>query len=187
MRRFEGCISGVGISRQARRHNDKDPNLSLPLKGIENIHIPVRQKSPNGNPEKSGPYFRDLSRGDLWSVGKRCALLSLADAIEMSHTRRIRDVKMYQTRRCWQLQMYGEGTSLTGKMGIGKVLILLEDVFKTHLEIWMETFVLQKIICQQESCAFRSIPDQGPCQKEERNEPVHCPPCNCRSAGDAGL
>jgi exopolyphosphatase/guanosine-5'-triphosphate,3'-diphosphate pyrophosphatase len=80
-------------------------------------------------------YSKDLSRRDQLTVSRLCALLRLADAIEMSHTPRIRDVKMIEDKRCWHLQMNGEGNLLLEKWALAKRKSLFEEVFKTRLEV----------------------------------------------------
>ena len=76
-----------------------------------------------------------VSRRDQLTISRLCALLRLADAIEVSHTTRIRDVKMIGVKRCWHLQMNGEGDLLLEKWALARHKSLFEEVFKTRLEV----------------------------------------------------
>ena len=57
------------------------------------------------------------------------------DAVEVSHTNRIHDVKLQKAKRGWQLRMYGEGNLLLERWALDKHKSLFEEVFDTTLEI----------------------------------------------------
>ena len=59
----------------------------------------------------------------------------LVDAIQVSHTTRIHDVKMKIVNKCWRLYMFGDGNLLLESWAQTKGTSLFEDVFKTNLEI----------------------------------------------------
>lgn len=79
--------------------------------------------------------FKSLSQKDGLTVNKLCALLRIADAIEVSHMNRIHDVKLQEAKRGWQLQMYGDGDLLLERWALEKRKFLFEEVFGTTLEI----------------------------------------------------
>jgi exopolyphosphatase/guanosine-5'-triphosphate,3'-diphosphate pyrophosphatase len=79
--------------------------------------------------------FKSLTQKDRLIVTQLCALLRLADAIEVSHTTRIRDVKLMKAKRCWQLQMDGDGNLLLERWALEKRKSLFEEVFETTLEV----------------------------------------------------
>lgn len=79
--------------------------------------------------------YKSPGRKEQLVINKLSALLRLADAIEVSHTTRIRDVKMEKVKKCWQLQMLGEGNLLLERWALAKRKSYFEEVFKTHLEI----------------------------------------------------
>jgi exopolyphosphatase/guanosine-5'-triphosphate,3'-diphosphate pyrophosphatase len=85
-------------------------------------------------------YFKTLNRKDQAIINRLCALLRLADAIEVSHTNRVREVKMIQNKHCWQLQMVGEGNLLLERWTLSKRKTLFEEVFETQLEVLDEKF-----------------------------------------------
>jgi exopolyphosphatase/guanosine-5'-triphosphate,3'-diphosphate pyrophosphatase len=80
-------------------------------------------------------HFKALGRKDQETVVKLCALLRLADAIEVSHTNRIHNVKMKETKHCWQLDMQGEGNLLLERWALSKRKSLFEEAFMTRLEV----------------------------------------------------
>lgn len=86
-------------------------------------------------PASQDEYIKSLIQKDRSIVNKLCALLRLADAIEVSHTTRIRDVKLMKAKRYWQLQMSGDGNLLLERWALRKRKSLFEDVFDTQLEV----------------------------------------------------
>jgi exopolyphosphatase/guanosine-5'-triphosphate,3'-diphosphate pyrophosphatase len=86
-------------------------------------------------PANDDEYFQSLIQKDRWIVNKLCALLRLADAIEVSHTARIRDFELKKAKGCWQLQMHGEGNLLLERWALEKRKSLFEDIFETQLEV----------------------------------------------------
>ena len=80
-------------------------------------------------------YCKDLGRKDQLILSQLCALLRLADAIEVSHTTRLRNVRMTEDKRCWHLQMNGKGNLLLEKCALAIRKFLFEEVFKTYLEV----------------------------------------------------
>jgi hypothetical protein len=54
---------------------------------------------------------------------------------EVSHTTRMRDVRMKKEKQCWQLQLNGRGNLLLENWALAKRSSLFEEVFKTWLEV----------------------------------------------------
>lgn len=110
------------------------PMIGLDEHQQELISILVRhhRKTTLKNQEE---YSGELSQKDRLIARKLCALLRLADAVEVSHTTRIRDVKMNKDSQCWQLQMNGQGNLLLEKWALAKRKSLFEEVFKTRLDV----------------------------------------------------
>jgi exopolyphosphatase/guanosine-5'-triphosphate,3'-diphosphate pyrophosphatase len=86
-------------------------------------------------PSNQDQHFKALTQKDRLVVTKLCALLRLADAIEVSHTTRIRDISMKKAKGGWQLKMYGEGNHLLERWALEKRKALFEEVFGTRLEV----------------------------------------------------
>ena len=86
-------------------------------------------------PASADDTFKSLIQKDRLIVNKLCALLRLADAIEVSHTTRIHDVELKKAKRCWRLQMHGHGNLLLERWALEKRKSFFEDVFETQLEV----------------------------------------------------
>lgn len=76
-----------------------------------------------------------LTQKDLSVLTRLCALLRLADAIEVSHTARIHGVKLEKNKKCWQLHLNGDGNLLLERWAIEKRKSLFEETFDTLLEV----------------------------------------------------
>ncbi len=98
---------------------------------IANIVRTHRKTMPTDQDE----YFKTLNQKDQSIVGQLCALLRLADALEISHTSRIHEVKMKKAKGRWQLQMVGEGNLLLERWALEKRKALFEDIFGIRLEV----------------------------------------------------
>ena len=86
-------------------------------------------------PTNQDEHFKALAQKDRLIVTKLCALLRLADAIDVSHTGRIGKVTMRKMKGNWQLILHGEGNLLLEKWALGKRKLLFEEVFGTRLDI----------------------------------------------------
>ncbi len=98
---------------------------------VANIIRYHRKTAPTNQDEQ----FKALAQKDRLIVTKLCALLRLADAVEVSHTARIRDLTMKKVKGYWQLKMVGEGNLLLEKWALEKRKALFEEVFGTRLKI----------------------------------------------------
>jgi len=79
--------------------------------------------------------FRALSSKDRSTVIKLSALLRLADAMDVSHTHRVRSVTLKQARNKWFLKLVGEGSLSLETWALQKRRALFQDVFGMKLEI----------------------------------------------------
>lgn len=79
--------------------------------------------------------FRALSSKDRLVVIKLSALLRLADAMDVSHKRRVKDVSMKQVRNRWLLKLEGEEGLSLETWALEKRRSLFQDVFGMKLEI----------------------------------------------------
>ena len=80
-------------------------------------------------------FVESLTQKDLSMITKLCALLRLADAIEVSHTTRIHGVKLKKNKKCWQLLLYGDGNLVLERWAIEKRKSLFEETFDAPLEV----------------------------------------------------
>ncbi len=110
-----------------------------PLMGLEpsqqeivaNIIRFHRKTSPSTQDEN----FKALPAKARMSVIKLCALLRLADALEVSHAARLRDVSLEKSTRGWQVLLHGQGEMMLEKWSFEKRKGLFQDVFGVNLEI----------------------------------------------------
>jgi exopolyphosphatase/guanosine-5'-triphosphate,3'-diphosphate pyrophosphatase len=79
--------------------------------------------------------FKRLGTKDRQVVLKLCALLRLADAIQISHTGRVHNVTLSEAQDGWQLRLHGEGGFLLEKWNLEKRKALFEDVFGVTLKV----------------------------------------------------
>ena len=86
-------------------------------------------------PTNDDEYLKSLTEKDQSIVSQLCALLRLADAIEISHTSRIQEVKLKNAKARWQLELVGEGNLLLERWALEKRKALFEDVFGIRLEV----------------------------------------------------
>jgi exopolyphosphatase/guanosine-5'-triphosphate,3'-diphosphate pyrophosphatase len=66
-------------------------------------------------------------------VLKLCALLRLADALETSHTARVRDVSLEKGSKGWQVHLHGQGELMLEKWSFEKRKGLFQEVFGVDL------------------------------------------------------
>jgi exopolyphosphatase/guanosine-5'-triphosphate,3'-diphosphate pyrophosphatase len=90
-----------------------------------------RKTSPSTQDEN----FKALPSRDRLVVLKLCALLRLADALETSHTARIRDVSLEKAPKNWQVRLHGQGELMLEKWSFEKRKGLFQEVFGVDLVI----------------------------------------------------
>jgi exopolyphosphatase/guanosine-5'-triphosphate,3'-diphosphate pyrophosphatase len=99
---------------------------------VANI-VRYHRKAP---PTASDENIKLLPQKDRLAVIKLCALLRLADALDTSHTSRVRDVSLEQrTGGVWHLKLLGEGDSMLEKWTLDKRKFLFQDVYGVRLEV----------------------------------------------------
>lgn len=80
--------------------------------------------------------FRSLPQKDRLLVTKLCALLRVADSLEVSHTTRVRDAALERVRNNqWRLTLIGSSDLMLEKWALEKRKRLFEEVFGVTLEI----------------------------------------------------
>ena len=99
---------------------------------VANI-VRYHRKTP---PTAGDENIKLLPQKDRLTMIKLCALLRLADALDTSHTSRVRDVKMEQRLGgVWQMKLLGEVESVLEKWMLEKRKTLFQDVFGVKLEV----------------------------------------------------
>ncbi len=111
-----------------------NPLIGLTERGqaiVANVMRYHRKSMPGAQDEN----FRALDSADRLAVIKLSALLRLADAMDVSHTRRVKNVRMKQSRKKWFLKLEGaDGLSLEN-WALAKRRSMFQDVFGMKLEI----------------------------------------------------
>ena len=79
--------------------------------------------------------FRTLTPKDRLVVIKLSALMRLADALDVSHTGRVKDIQLEEQRNSWKLKLKGNGDLMLEKWTLEKRQRLFQDVFGVKLEI----------------------------------------------------
>ena len=110
-----------------------------PLIGLTDIQTSIvanlmryhRKAMPNVQDEN----FRILSPKDRLTVTKLSALLRLADAMDVSHTMRVNQVKLSQVKNKWRLKISGDGGLSLELWALEKRRSLFQEVFGMKLEI----------------------------------------------------
>jgi exopolyphosphatase/guanosine-5'-triphosphate,3'-diphosphate pyrophosphatase len=82
--------------------------------------------------------FKGLSQNDRAVVSKLCALMSLADALDISHTGRVTDLVLEQNNKEWKLILVSSDSLMLEKWWVEKKKTLFENVFGVRLtvEVW---------------------------------------------------
>jgi len=99
---------------------------------VANI-VRYHRKTP---PTAGDETLKLLPPKDRLTVIKLCALLRLADALDTSHTARVRAASLEQRAGGgWQLKLLGEGDFMLEKWTLEKRKLLFQDVFGVKLEV----------------------------------------------------
>ncbi len=82
--------------------------------------------------------FKSLSQSERAVVSKLCAIMELADALDISHTARLEDLILEQHDSLWKLILVSREPLLLEKWWIEKKKSLFQDVFGVQLdvEVW---------------------------------------------------
>lgn len=105
-----------------------EPNQQEVVANIVRFH---RKTSPSIQDES----FRALPPKERMTVLKLCAILRLADALEVSHAARLRDVTLEKNGNTWQVLLRGEGELMLEKWSFEKRKGLFQEVFGVSLEL----------------------------------------------------
>jgi exopolyphosphatase/guanosine-5'-triphosphate,3'-diphosphate pyrophosphatase len=87
------------------------------------------------DPSTADGNFKALSQKNRLVVTKLCAIMRLADALDTSHTGRVRDVILEQQKKQWRLIPVGEDALMLEKWSLEKRKALFQDVFGITLMI----------------------------------------------------
>ena len=90
-----------------------------------------RRHSPSTEDEN----FKALPQKDRLIVIKLCALLRLADALEISHTDNVTDVMLKETKSGWRMKIVGKGDLMLVNWALNKCKSQFKEVFGVNLEI----------------------------------------------------
>ena len=88
-----------------------------------------------GSPYRDGTASPNLSQKDRLTVIKLCALLRLADGLDASHTQRVNDAILVQSKTGWCLHLNGSDDLTLEKWSVLKRRALFQEIFGTVLEI----------------------------------------------------
>lgn len=88
-----------------------------------------------GVPYRDIPFSSILSQKDRLTISKLCAFLRLADALDGSHTQRVRDVSLTKGEGGWQLRLSGDEDMTLEVWSLMKRRALFQEVFGVPLEI----------------------------------------------------
>jgi exopolyphosphatase/guanosine-5'-triphosphate,3'-diphosphate pyrophosphatase len=79
--------------------------------------------------------FKSLSQKDRLIVTKLGALIRLADGMDVSHTGRVKGLKMTRKKKGWEISMQGRGDLMLEKWALDKRRVLFQEIFGVSLEI----------------------------------------------------
>ncbi len=105
-----------------------EPNQQEVVANIVRFH---RKTSPSIQEDS----FKALPARERMTVLKLCAILRLADALEISHAARLRDVMLEKNGSTWQVLLRGEGELMLEKWSFEKRKGLFQEVFGVRLEM----------------------------------------------------
>ncbi|GAB4486535.1 MAG: Ppx/GppA phosphatase family protein [Anaerolineales bacterium] len=110
-----------------------------PLMGLEppqqEVVASVIRFHRKTSPSTQDEAFKALPVSERMTVLKLCAILRLADALEISHAARLRDVTLEKRGSGWQVLLHGQGEMMLEKWSFEKRKGLFQDVFGVRLEI----------------------------------------------------
>lgn len=113
------------------------PIMGLSAKEQEILATVVRyhRKESFASPDE---VFKSLSQHERATVTKLCALMELADALDISHTARLQDLILEQQGQKWKLILVSPDPLLLEIWWVEKRKSLFQDVFGVQLtvEVW---------------------------------------------------
>jgi len=90
-----------------------------------------RKRTPTTEDEN----FKALSQKDRSVVLKLCALLRLADSLDVSHTANVKDVTLRETKSGWRMKILGKDELLLENWSLKKRKTLFQETFGISLEL----------------------------------------------------
>jgi exopolyphosphatase/guanosine-5'-triphosphate,3'-diphosphate pyrophosphatase len=127
-------ISTVDHDKHAYYIMQANPLIGL-TKREQEIVANVARYHRKALPTVQDENFRALSSKDRSTVIKLSALLRIADAMDVSHTRRVKDVHIHAKKNKWVLSLQGAGALHLEIWALEKRRALFQDVFGMKLEI----------------------------------------------------
>jgi exopolyphosphatase/guanosine-5'-triphosphate,3'-diphosphate pyrophosphatase len=110
-----------------------------PLVGLsearQNIVANIIQYHRKSTPSFQDDNFKNLPSRDRIVVTELSALMRLADALDVSHTGRVKDIRLEEKRNTWRLVLQGEGDLMLERWTLEKRQRLFQDLFGVKLEI----------------------------------------------------
>ena len=79
--------------------------------------------------------FRALPQNDRATVTKLCALIRLADGMDVSHAQPVSDAMLTPRKNGWLLTLHGRGDLMLEKWALNKRRTLFQEIFGVELEI----------------------------------------------------
>ena len=79
--------------------------------------------------------FRSLPQNDRATVTKLCALICLADGMDVSHAQHVSDAVLAEKKKGWVLTLRGRGDLMLEKWALNKRRALFQEIFGVELEI----------------------------------------------------
>ena len=86
-------------------------------------------------PSLEDSNFRNLHQKDRATVTKLCALIRLADGMDVSHAQHVSEASLVQKKKDWLLTLRGRGDLMLEKWALNKRRALFKEVFGVELEI----------------------------------------------------
>ena len=90
-----------------------------------------RKRTPTTEDEN----FKALPQKDRSTVLKLCALLRVADSMDVSHTALVEDVILEESKSGWRMKIIGKDDLLLERWSMKKRKSLFQDVFGVNLEL----------------------------------------------------
>ena len=104
-------------------------------KAQQDIVANIIQYHRKSTPSWQDEGFRNLTPRDRIVVTELSALMRLADALDVSHTGRVRAVQLEQQKDTWKLKLQGNGDLMLERWTLEKRQRLFQDVFGVKLKL----------------------------------------------------
>jgi exopolyphosphatase / guanosine-5'-triphosphate,3'-diphosphate pyrophosphatase len=101
----------------------------------QNIVANLVRYHRKASPSMEDEDFKSLPQKDRLIIFKLSALLSLADALDISHTGKVMDVTLRETRTGWRMKISGERDLMLVNWALAKRKSHFKDVFGVNLEM----------------------------------------------------